>query len=293
MSPEYNKLFEFYDQNKKEQVIIAKINCSENEVFCREHHVHSYPNIKFYPANQKKAKSQFQGDRTFQELKNWISRLQTKEKPSQDESQNKNQEKNQKKIQEKNQKKTQENEENNDISSVIYDSSQLQIEIKKVLQDGLAENYIQRNENKQAFYEKDFAGKAEVLFDEIHSIRRELKELNIINQQNLKLLNRSITQADNLQDQRIVIENDISLLTQQIDLGKNQILNQIDTDSKNLQEIEKSLQEQKKQGGKKSHFKYFIFSLFSGLLIGYLITYIVSLLTKKSEQEENEELKLY
>lgn len=70
----------------------------------------------------------------------------------------------------------------------------------------------------------DSEEKADVLFDQVHSIKREMQELNSINDKNLNLLNKVINQADKLQDERITLQEKISKINNEIDEKKDQII---------------------------------------------------------------------
>jgi len=51
MSPQYEKLHDYY-QNKREDLIIARVECSENEYLALQYKIPSYPTVAmFYPQN--------------------------------------------------------------------------------------------------------------------------------------------------------------------------------------------------------------------------------------------------
>ena len=70
MSPEYEK---FYEQNKRDDVLIVKIECSISQKICMDYGVFSFPFIAlFFPENEK-MKSVFKYKRTAEDLLKWVN----------------------------------------------------------------------------------------------------------------------------------------------------------------------------------------------------------------------------
>lgn len=50
MVGEWNKIVNYFEKkSNRNDLLITKMNCEENLKFCTDHHIHSFPTIKFYP----------------------------------------------------------------------------------------------------------------------------------------------------------------------------------------------------------------------------------------------------
>ena len=72
MSPEYEKFYELY-LKKREDVVVTKIECSDNKKICLDYGVFAYPFVVlFFPQNTK-MKSVFKYKRTVDDFDKWVS----------------------------------------------------------------------------------------------------------------------------------------------------------------------------------------------------------------------------
>jgi hypothetical protein len=73
MSPQYEKLHDYY-QNKREDLIIARVECSENEYLALQYNIPSYPTVAmFYPHDTKIIKK-FSDERKVDRFVAWIEK---------------------------------------------------------------------------------------------------------------------------------------------------------------------------------------------------------------------------
>ncbi|KAL4501443.1 hypothetical protein ABPG72_021250 [Tetrahymena utriculariae] len=74
MAGEWNKLFNHYeeDQETRNDVKIAKINCDDHQRLCHSHDVRQFPTILLYKAGNKRATHYYQGWRRFEEFRDFI-----------------------------------------------------------------------------------------------------------------------------------------------------------------------------------------------------------------------------
>ncbi|KAL4484946.1 hypothetical protein ABPG74_020123 [Tetrahymena malaccensis] len=74
MAGEWNKLFSHYEENQetRNDVKIAKINCDDHQRLCHSHDVRQFPTILLYKAGNKRATHQYQGWRRFEDFRDFI-----------------------------------------------------------------------------------------------------------------------------------------------------------------------------------------------------------------------------
>ena len=78
MSEEYEKLYEIFndeDSNVRKDVIIAQINCIENEDICKDLNILSFPTLVFFNKNSKIPLTNFLDNRNHNVMFNWIIQI--------------------------------------------------------------------------------------------------------------------------------------------------------------------------------------------------------------------------
>lgn len=72
MAPEYEKFYELYSQ-KREDVVVSKIECSINQKICMDYGIFSFPFIALFFPDSKKMKSVFKYRRIVDDFDKWVS----------------------------------------------------------------------------------------------------------------------------------------------------------------------------------------------------------------------------
>ena len=72
MSPEYEKFYELYLQ-KREDVIVSKIECSINQNICMDYGIFAFPFIALFFPGDKKMKSVFKYRRIVDDFDKWVN----------------------------------------------------------------------------------------------------------------------------------------------------------------------------------------------------------------------------
>jgi thiol-disulfide isomerase/thioredoxin len=72
MSPEYEKFYELY-LKKREDVVVAKIECSVNKKICMDYGVFAFPFVALFFPENKKMKSVFKYKRIVEDFDKWVS----------------------------------------------------------------------------------------------------------------------------------------------------------------------------------------------------------------------------
>ena len=72
MAPEYEKFYELYLQ-KREDVIVSKIECSINQKICMDYGVFAFPFIALFFPDSKKMKSVFKYKRVVDDFDKWVN----------------------------------------------------------------------------------------------------------------------------------------------------------------------------------------------------------------------------
>lgn len=72
LAPEYEKFYELYKQ-KREDVLVSKIECSINQKICMEYGIFAFPFIALFFPKSKKMKSVFKYNRNVEDFDKWVS----------------------------------------------------------------------------------------------------------------------------------------------------------------------------------------------------------------------------
>jgi len=71
MKPAYDQLGDEYAASSS--VLIGDADCTVEQDLCSDHGVRGYPTIKYYSAETGKEGADYQGGRSFDDLKSWVS----------------------------------------------------------------------------------------------------------------------------------------------------------------------------------------------------------------------------
>lgn len=74
MQPEFNKFIQLM-KVKKPDLIIAKLDCSENREICSKYKITGYPQIKMYQPGSTEIVSFFTSQRTVEKFEEWVNKV--------------------------------------------------------------------------------------------------------------------------------------------------------------------------------------------------------------------------
>jgi len=73
MSPEYEKVVDYY-AGKRDDIVIARIECGDNDEIALQYEITSYPQVIMFKPNSKKIKSKFTKSRNLSNFVEWIEK---------------------------------------------------------------------------------------------------------------------------------------------------------------------------------------------------------------------------
>ena len=72
MAPEYEKLFDIYNNGKRKDVVIARLEAGSNEIIARRYGISSFPMVLLFSPNNSDVTAVFRGRRVAFEISAWI-----------------------------------------------------------------------------------------------------------------------------------------------------------------------------------------------------------------------------
>lgn len=83
LAPEYEKLYERYQEKRNNEIIIARLEGGANDVIISRYGVYSFPLLGLFFPGDRRIKAVFQGQRTVDTLDNWLDHMAPKLEPPQ------------------------------------------------------------------------------------------------------------------------------------------------------------------------------------------------------------------
>lgn len=91
LAPEYEKLYERYQEKRKDEIVIARLEGGANDIIISRYGVYSFPLLALFFPGDRRIKAVFQGQRTVDTLDQWLDHLAPKlELPQKKEESKKN-----------------------------------------------------------------------------------------------------------------------------------------------------------------------------------------------------------